>query len=143
MRKYFFCLFFTLISFASFSQTRNPQPIPEFTQGKFMDDYGISYKITDSLWTQYPNVVYRIIKWDREKQYIIAQNDINNPSEKGLYTRIDFTTLNNMEPYGWGFCLTQYKAISKEEAEATAAADRSNPKKGCNGYPFSRMKRTK
>jgi hypothetical protein len=48
---------------------------------------------------------------------------------------------SNMAPFSWGFCLTKYNAKSIEIAEATIPADRTNPRKGCAGYPFSRMKK--
>lgn len=143
MRILFSSLLFIFASVSGYSQKKASQSVPEFAKGKFVDDYGITYQISDSLWKQQPNVVYRIIKWNPEKQYIIAQNGANNPSDRDLYTRIDYMTFNNMDPFNWGFCLTQYKASSIAEAEATAAADRENPRKGCNGYPFSRMKRAK
>jgi hypothetical protein len=47
----------------------------------------------------------------------------------------------NMETFHWGFCLTVYNAATHTEAETKAQADRQNPKKGCGGFPFSRMKR--
>ena len=50
-------------------------------------------------------------------------------------------TFSNMEPYFWGFCLTVYDAATEKIAKKTAYVDRKNPKKGCNGYPFSRMKK--
>jgi hypothetical protein len=48
---------------------------------------------------------------------------------------------SGMEPYTWGYCFTVYNAVDTMTALQKAAADRNNPKKGCNGYPFSRMKR--
>lgn len=114
--------------------------IPVLLKGQFADDYDVRYTITDSLWTQHPNARYHIIKWNTEQQYIIARNDDANPSEKGLYSRIDYMFFNNMEPWRWGFCLTVYNATSDSLAELQAAADRKNPRKGCNGYPFSRMR---
>jgi len=115
--------------------------VPSMLKGKFTDDYGIRYMVTDTLWTQLPNVKYHIISWNVKEQYLLARNDHTNPSEPGLYTRIDFMHFSNMEPFLWGFCLTTYDATSVEEAETKAKADRAIPKKGCNGYPFSRMKR--
>ncbi|MEJ0101020.1 MAG: hypothetical protein WDO19_00045 [Bacteroidota bacterium] len=115
--------------------------IPSSLLGNFTDDYGIRYNITDSLWTQYPDAKYHIIKWNPEEQYIIAKNDDKNPEDKGLFTRIDYMPFKNMEPYEWGFCLTVYNAKSESIAELSGHADRQNPKKGCGGFPFSRMKR--
>jgi len=148
MKKKCSCLF-TFIVFmltagsacaANKVQGRN-DTIPALFKGTFTDDYGILYRVNDSTWEQLPNVKYHILKWDTARQYIIARNDAANPSEKGLYTRIDYMLFNGMVPYHWGFCLTVYNAVSDAAAEAGAAADRDHPRKGCNGYPFSRMKR--
>lgn len=109
--------------------------------GHFMDDYGIKYMITDSLFLQEPDIRYRIIKRSAEEKYIIAKNGNENPSDRNLYTRIDYMTFENMEPFLWGFCYTVYNAGSDAEAEAAAAADRANPRTGCNKFPFSRLKR--
>jgi len=117
------------------------ETIPLELKGNFLDDYGVRYTINDSLWIQHPRTKFRIIKWNTREQYLIARNDKQNPGEGGLYTRIDYMQFKNMEPYKWGFCLTAYDAQTDSIAEATAAADRMNPKKGCNGFPFSRMKR--
>ncbi len=115
--------------------------IPAHVLGNFMDDYGIRYTVTDTLWTQHSGINYHIIKWNIKEQYLIARNDKNNPSEAGLYTRIDYMSFEKMEPFLWGFCLTVYNAATDTEAETKIQADRQNPKKGCAGYPFSRMKR--
>jgi hypothetical protein len=116
--------------------------IPLVLKGSFTDDYGIRYTINDTVWTQHPNVKYHIIKSDTLAQYLLAKNDISNPSERELYTRIDYMQFTNMEPYHWGFCLTVYNAKTVEEAQNKTTADRGNPRKGCNGYPFSRMKKS-
>ena len=115
--------------------------IPSSVLGNFMDDYGIRYTVTDTLWTQHPGIKYHILQWNTSDQYIIARNDSKNPGEENLYTRIDYMKFQNMEPFGWGFCLTVYDAKDVDEAEKKAIADRVNPKKGCGGFPFSRMKR--
>lgn len=114
---------------------------PEMLKGNFMDDYKITYTINDTLWTQKPNAKYHIIKWNEKEQYLIARNDKNNSTDGGLYTRIDYMTFENMSPFLWGFCLSAYNASIEAEAEAVKIADRANPRKGCNGFPFSRMKR--
>lgn len=114
---------------------------PEMLKGSFMDDYKITYTINDTLWIQKPNAKYHIIKWNEKEQYLIARNDMKNPADGGLYTRIDYMTFENMNPFLWGFCLSAYNAKTETEAEAVKIADRANPRKGCNGFPFSRMKR--
>lgn len=128
-------LFFTL-------KAQNVKPkAPEFALGSFMDDYGITYSINDTLWVQNPTTKYHIIKWNPEKQYLVAKNDAGNKTDGNKYTRIDYMTFSDMEPWRWGFCLTVYDAATDQIAEQTAYVDRQNPKKGCNGYPFSRMKK--
>ena len=114
--------------------------IPSLFKGNFIDDYGISYSINDSLWTQHPHSKYHIIVWDTLSQFILARNDDSNPAEGGLFTRIDYMKFRNMEPFQWGFCLTVYNAKTIEDARAEAKADTLNPKTGCGGYPFSRMR---
>lgn len=109
--------------------------------GNFEDDYGIEYKITSKQFMQEPRITYNIVEWNTKEQYIITQNAADNPSEASLFTRIDYVVLNGMAPFTWGFCYTTYNAASAKIAKATAAADRANPKKGCGGYPFSRMKK--
>jgi hypothetical protein len=136
-------LILTLI--ASFTLTKaqiTNSKAPAFALGTFTDDYKITYTINDTLWIQNPNIKYHIIKWNPEKQYLVAKNDAGNPTDKNKYTRIDYMTFTGMEPFLWGFCLTAYDAETDKIAEETANADRQNPKKVCNGYPFSRMKKT-
>jgi hypothetical protein len=113
---------------------------PSFLIGSFVDDYKIRYTINDTLWVQQPHTKFHIIKWNTAKQYLIARNDAKNPGDGNQYTRIDYMTFKNMEPWRWGYCLTAYDAATDAIAEATAAADRENPTIGCGGFPFSRMR---
>lgn len=115
--------------------------VPPDLLGNFEDDYGIHYNITTTAWAQGKNIKYHLIEYNHDEKYFIAKNDAANPTDGGLYTRIDILYLENMAPWHWGFCLTVYKATTLEEAKNTAKADRANPRKGCNGYPFSRMQR--
>jgi hypothetical protein len=139
-------MFFIAILFVSCSSSLKSgklliDNIPIDIKGDFKDDYDIAYTINDSVWIQHPNVKYHLISYDSKGQYFIAHNDAKNPGEAGLYTRIDVMYFQNMEPFRWGFCFTKYNAKTEEEAKSAAAADRTNPRKGCGGYPFSRMKR--
>ncbi len=132
-----FLLFLPIFVFAQSKKSQGPN----FALGNFIDDYGITYDINDTLWVQNPSMKFHIIKWNAEKQYLVAKNDSSNKSDANKYTRIDYMTFTGMEPWIWGFCLTVYDAETDEIAEKTAYVDRQNPKKGCNGYPFSRMKK--
>lgn len=131
-----------LLSFAFFAFAQNSKiKGPAFAIGNFTDDYGITYAINDTLWVQNGYAKYHIIKWNKKKQYLVARNDASNKVDANKYTRIDYMTFEAMEPFLWGFCLTVYNSDTDKIAEKTAIADRKNPKKGCNGYPFSRMKK--
>ncbi|KQC00790.1 hypothetical protein [Pedobacter sp. Hv1] len=133
---------FLLLGLIFIAKAQNVKPkAPEFALGSFTDDYGITYTINDTLWVQNPTTKYHIIKWNPEKQYLVAKNDAGNKTDGNKYTRIDYMTFSGMEPWRWGFCLTAYDAATDVIAEQTAYVDRQNPKKGCNGYPFSRMKK--
>jgi hypothetical protein len=139
----FIFLLFVFASCKGPATTSNGQSksVPSSLLGNFTDDYGIRYSIYDTLWVQHPGIKYHIISWNEQEQYLVARNDAANPSEAGLYSRIDYMYFEKMEPFKWGFCLTVYNAKTKKEAITTAKADRQNPKKGCGGYPFSRMKK--
>lgn len=121
--------------------TKKSGAVPAYLMGDFTDDYKIHYTINDKQWIQHPNIKYHIILANNSEQYLIASNDTNNPSEAGLYTRIDYMNFQGMEPYKWGFCLTVYNAKTDREAATKGQADRQNPKTGCGGFPFSRMKK--
>lgn len=114
---------------------------PALLLGDFIDDYGIAHRISADEWRQLPNARYRIVRWNADGQYLIARNDERNPADPGRWTRIDWLALPGMPPYAWAFCLSAYAAETQAEAERTAIARRDTPKTGCNGYPFSRMRR--
>ncbi len=109
-------------------------------RGKFADDYGGTHVVTDSTWQQGRSATYRIVKWDSAARYVIAQNGAENPTAPGLWTRIDWITLNEMPPYTWAFCYSAYDAPTADSAEATRVARPEMPRTGCNGYPYSRLK---
>ena len=125
------------------AQSRPEGTPPPLLVGTFEDDYGIEYAISERLWHQHPDTRYHIVRWSATEQYLLAQNDAANPGDGGLWTRIDWIVLPDMEPYTWAFCVSAYAAPSQAEAEATNIAQRDRPRTGCNGYPFSRMRRTR
>ena len=114
---------------------------PGLVLGEFVDDYGSRYTISADEWVHHPAIRYRIVTWNLDQQYAIAQNAPSNLRSANLWTRIDWMPLSGMPPFEWAFCLSAYEASSAGEAEATEIARREQPKTGCNGYPFSRMRR--
>lgn len=123
-----------------------PRPVaavapPAVLLGDFRDDYRGRFSISDSVWFQRPRNRFRIVSWHPDEQYLIAQNAPDDPTAPGLWTRIDWATLDGMPPFAWGFCLTAYRAASAQAAMATPPANRAALRTGCNGYPFTRMQR--
>jgi hypothetical protein len=124
-----------------------PQPAPQELLGRFIDDYGDRFTISAADWIQHPDsgytntARYHIRRWDSAGQYLIAENDSANPSGGGRWTRIDWLPLTGMAPWTWGFCLSAYDAPTATAAESVTVARRDTPMTGCNGHPFSRMRR--
>lgn len=114
---------------------------PALLLGSFVDDYGIVYRVSEHEWVQLPDARYLISRWKPDARYLIARNDTSNPSDGGLWTRIDWVRLTGMAPYEWAFCLSAYAAPSAAAAESTRVARPESPRTGCNGHPFSRMRR--
>jgi len=143
MLHYKISLILLLIITANTEPVHTNSTIPGWMKGRFSDDYGNNYTISDSLFFMEPKAKYHIIRWDSSGQFILTHNNENNPSEKGLYTRIDYMQFPGIKPFEWGFCLTVYDAVDTLSAVAAPQAKREIPQKGCNGFPFSRMKRRK
>ena len=114
-------------------------PIPTFLIGNFEDDYDVHYSITDSTFSMEDHTLIHVLDWNVENQFFIGQNDTSNIYDPLLYSRIDWMIFENMGAYEWGFCMSTYNAATLDSAYS-ASANRAQPKTGCNGYPFSRMK---
>lgn len=111
-----------------------------FIIGDFQDDYNYQYHITNDKWLLQPELLYQFTKWDKENNYIIASSR-DKTSGKKKYTRIDYVLLEDMVPYTWCYCISNYEKESPDEAESIINIDSNDLKKGCNGFPFSRMKK--
>ena len=132
--------FFFIALFLFISCTTKENSIPEYIIGDFQDDYDIEYKLSEEQFILKPSTRFHIISWNINEQYFIAKNDSLNNYDANLYSRIDWMKLDDMKPFEWAFCLSAYNAVSPDSARSVQIADRSKPKTGCNGYPFSRMK---
>jgi hypothetical protein len=139
--------FAVAVALAAFACHPNPaaQPVaegaPPLVIGDFDDDYGGRHAVSAREWIQQPRNRYHIVRWVPEEQYLIARNDSANRGAPGKWTRIDWVSLTGMPPYEWAFCLSAYDAPTQAAAEAATIARRDTPRTGCNGYPFSRMRR--
>lgn len=115
--------------------------------GTFEDDYSSRHVVTATEWRHGRAATYHIVEWHPAEQFLVAQNDQANPSDPGKWTRIDWMPLppsgNNDQTFTWAFCMSAYNASSREIARSTDVAKRATPRTGCNGFPFTRMKRGK
>jgi len=114
---------------------------PALVLGEFVDDYGIRYSIDADQWVQHPGVRYHLRAWHPADRFAVAQNDSGNPGDGGLWTRIDWAALADSSEYEWAFCYAAYRAPTQADAVLAERTRRDTPRTGCNGYPFSRMKR--
>ncbi len=114
---------------------------PSLVVGTFEDDHGGRHTVSTTEWWQGSRTRYHIVMWDTAQRFLIAQNDTANQFDAGKWTRIDWVPLVGMEPYKWAFCFSAYNAPTRSAAEETTIARPEAPEVGCNGYPFSRMKR--
>ena len=115
---------------------------PRWVLGTFQDDYGERYDITKHYWAQLPHGKLLIERLDLEHGFLIAQNDSANAYDPGKWSRIDWVKLEGMAPWEWAFCLSAYDAPTADSALATRIAQRDRPRTGCNGHPFTRLKRS-
>ena len=114
--------------------------------GAFVDNYGIRYTIGPYAWTQHgetphSSATVHITDWNVERQVAIGQNDAINPTDAGLWTRIDWIRLDGADGYTWAYCYAVYDATSRVAAITAPPSGRDTPRTGCNGFPFSRMRR--
>ena len=139
-----------------------PDDPPTYLLGTFEDDYGNRHTITPEAWVQEPDVRYDVDWWFGSQRYLVARNARDNAADAGLWTRIDWVELRPPElpapesvratptgvdtagedaDWAWAFCLSSWNAPTRSAARRADAADRSVPRSGCGGFPFSRMKR--
>ncbi|HWR32886.1 MAG TPA: hypothetical protein VN451_05150 [Chitinophagaceae bacterium] len=139
MKYIFFPALLLLISCSAIQKLTTPV-LPRWMKGNFSDDYDIRYTISDTMFSMDGLAKYHILSLNEKEQFLFVRNDTSNKTDKGLFTRLDYMRFTGMEPYTWGYCFTVYNAMDSMTAIRKKAADRNNPKSGCNGYPFSRMK---
>lgn len=141
----FFIAVLALLLMGPISCTTAPESnedfLPTFLTGSFEDDYGVRYHIDQEVFHLLPDDRYHVLSVHRAEGYIILQNDSLNSFAPGLFTRIDYQQLENMEPYEWAFCFSSYAATSVEEATSQVNTQKTDLMTGCDGFPFSRMKR--
>ncbi len=115
--------------------------VPAALLGTFEDDYGSRYQVTTERFVHQPKSVYHIVEWNVSERYFLARNAAENPSDGGTFARVDWVAFTDQGPFSWGYCFSAYREPTLEAARAAPPADRAAPRAGCNGFPFSRMRR--
>lgn len=115
--------------------------VPTFLLGGFVDDYGITYAVSEEQWRQGTGSRYDVVEWNVAGRYFIARNHPDNPGEGGLWTRVDWVQLDSSSGFTWAYCYAVYDATTADRARSAPPSARERPRTGCNGHPFSRMRR--
>lgn len=119
----------------------NNDSLPIFMIGEFEDDYGVQYQVDNQIFRMLPNDKYHILSVNEAEGFLILQNDSLNKFAPSLFTRIDYQKLNNMNPYEWAFCFSSYEEANVKDAINKVNTQKTDLMTGCNGFPFSRMKK--
>lgn len=122
--------------------TSNNNSLPAFLIGEFEDDYGVHYQIDQQVFRLLPDDKFHIISVNKADGFLILQNDSLNTYAPSLFTRIDYQKLKNMEPYEWAFCFSSFEEVSVKDATSKVNTQTTDLMTGCNGFPFSRMKKS-
>lgn len=110
--------------------------------GEYEDDYGYEYVISARTWTGPGASTYRIVEWNGVEQFLIAAQQPTSTatsSQPVTWVRLDWMPFEDMPPYTWGYCMGTYDAPTPQAARSGHPPDRSKPRTGCNGFPFTRM----
>lgn len=126
---------------AAGAQARTRPGPPALLVGDFEDDYGNRFAIGAAEWLQRPEGRYLVHRWAPEEQYLIARAGADEGYGSGDWMRIDWMSFDRQYPWTWGFCISAWEADTLQSAEQAPLVDRTSPRTGCNGFPFSRMRR--
>lgn len=145
---FFAAMALALLFVATGCTTARPPTAPAALLGTFEDDYGIGYTVTEATWTQQPGGAYAVVRWDGRARTALLRR--TGGPLAGTFSRIDWLALpsgsdgtrvaDGGAPFAWAFCYAAYDVPTREAARQAAPADRSRPRTGCGGHPFSRMR---
>lgn len=113
---------------------------PAALLGDFIDDYNTRYGITADRFRE-GRTTYRIVEWHPAAQFLLAQQTDSTGATVARWSRFDWVMLPDQGAYRWGYCHSAWRAPSLDSARHTLVVNRDNPRRGCNGNPFTRMRR--
>ena len=117
--------------------------------GDWQDNWATGHAITADSWVQTiegsPDDTYRFTlgQFSNAAAWIVGQNDADNPTNAGLWSRFDWTWFDAGDGLELWYCQSTYDAATEEDALAATAPDASDPTTGgCGaapGYPWSKL----
>lgn len=113
---------------------------PLALRGVFLDDYGTVHQIDDTSWVQGGTTRYRVESWHAKPHFLLTRLVSEDAGVSERFVRFDWVDLPQGSEWRWAFCIMVWDAPTRERALEVPPADRSNPRSGCNNYPFTRMR---
>lgn len=108
--------------------------------GHYTDSWGTQHVITETTWTQtYPNddqELYHVQGYDNDERWVVAQNDVENAWNGGLYSRFDWHRADDDSLW---YCQSAFAAQSADEAQAATPADPADLDAGCGGFSWTAL----
>lgn len=101
--------------------------------GTYMDEFGDTHTITESLWTNSAGE-FAISEWNNEEMWLVAQNAESNEFSPLLWSRFDWTWDGDVLYY----CQSVFDGATMEDALA-GSANRDSLDMGCGGFPWTRL----
>lgn len=110
--------------------------VPLDIRGDWTDNFGGTHSVREWTWNMGETGTFHVSAYSNDDRVIIAQNDAANQYNADLWSRFDWTEQEGLVY----FCQTAYAAATKAEAEATEAADPTDPATtGCGGFSWSSL----
>ena len=101
--------------------------------GSYADGWGGHHEVTGALWTQggFGNPsFFHVTRFSNAENYVIAQNNVHNSWNSGLFSRFDWTWFDDGTGPRLYYCQTGYDAANEEDALTLAPADPTDPTAG-------------
>ena len=102
-------------------------------EGSWTDQFDGTHEITEEAWTMGVGGTFHILQYDNEAMVLIAHNDSANDFNPGLYSRMDWVTVEST----LHFCQTAFDAATEDAALQTPRADDTDMQTGCGGFSWS------
>jgi len=114
--------------------------------GLWSDNFGTRHAVDAASWTQetpgFPEHTYgfTLSQFSNAEMWLSAQNDADNPSGGGGWSRFDWTWFDAGEGLELWYCQTAFEAASEEDALAAAQPDDTDPSAGgCGASTWSKL----